>query len=349
MEAAFCRLAAFDMQDFWCNCGFTLLQRNAEKHLLVTDDFLRRYLRQPELAPIAESCVAELALHASLLDAPRQEVDAQRLAQLADTDARDNFRVWLNYRDRLLHADSIEACYLGIMRNGNQDVAPLFIDHMAQLIVRNILDGETNPLSVRAAELFFRAQSVTLQDGAVMAADAKTVDIYASTGGFGAIGKLLRETNTATRAITLDVLNADNADLYWLRDERFDTVIDLTIGRPGITMLCGVMEKWLKHFLGVPASIKPVEKIHDPHWSWHIGLDVESTALLNALFEGKAAEDADLKRLVGLFRLIITDNAGVKESQIGKPIYLGMAIDSHGRLRLKPQNLLMNLPLKDSI
>jgi Family of unknown function (DUF6352) len=337
------------MQDFWRNCGFNLLQRNADNHLCITDDFLRRYLQRPELAPIAESCKAELALHQSLLAAPRQLVEATRLATLADTDAQDNYRVWLNYRDRLLQTDSIEACYLQLMRSGNTDVAPLFIDHMAQLITRNMLDGETNPLTVRAAELFFRAQSVNTQDSAVMAADAQTVDMYATTGGFGTLGKLLRESNTATRAVSLDVLNNDNAMLYWMRDERHDTVIDLTIGRPGITMLCDVMQKWLQHLLGVRAVIKPVEKIHDQNWSWHIGLDAESNGLLNALYEGKAIDDADAKRLVGLFRLSFADGAGVQEKQIGKPVYLGMAVDAQNKLRLKPQNLLLNLPLKANL
>jgi hypothetical protein len=29
----------------------------------------------------------------------------------------------------------------------------------------------------------------------------------------------------------------------------------------------------------------------------------------------------------------------------GRPVYLAMAMDSDGRLKLKPQNLLLNLPL----
>jgi len=29
----------------------------------------------------------------------------------------------------------------------------------------------------------------------------------------------------------------------------------------------------------------------------------------------------------------------------GRPVWLAMAMDGHNRLRLKPQNLLMNLPL----
>ena len=32
----------------------------------------------------------------------------------------------------------------------------------------------------------------------------------------------------------------------------------------------------------------------------------------------------------------------------GRPVYLGMAQDARARLRLKPQNLLVNLPLAEA-
>jgi hypothetical protein len=33
----------------------------------------------------------------------------------------------------------------------------------------------------------------------------------------------------------------------------------------------------------------------------------------------------------------------------GKPVYLGLAMNEQGLLKLKPQNLLLNLPLVDKI
>ena len=45
--------------DFWQHCGYHLLDRAADGHLLVTDDYLRLYYMRPELAPVAESCAAE--------------------------------------------------------------------------------------------------------------------------------------------------------------------------------------------------------------------------------------------------------------------------------------------------
>jgi hypothetical protein len=39
------------MRDFWLACGHHLTERNADGHLLVTDEFLKAYLARPELAP----------------------------------------------------------------------------------------------------------------------------------------------------------------------------------------------------------------------------------------------------------------------------------------------------------
>jgi hypothetical protein len=33
----------------------------------------------------------------------------------------------------------------------------------------------------------------------------------------------------------------------------------------------------------------------------------------------------------------------------GKPVYLGLAMTAQGLLKLKPQNLLLNLPLSDKV
>jgi hypothetical protein len=48
-------------------------------------------------------------------------------------------------------------------------------------------------------------------------------------------------------------------------------------------------------------------------------------------------------------RLTLTDDflrgMLLRPELAGKPVYLGMAMDAASRLRLKPQNLLLNLPL----
>ena len=102
------------MTDFWRSCGYHLLERGKGGELVVTDDYLRAYFMRPELAPIAESCDHERALHAALVDNPRLNIEARRIASIRDGDARENYRVMLHFRDQLLAAPSLEAFYEGL-------------------------------------------------------------------------------------------------------------------------------------------------------------------------------------------------------------------------------------------
>ena len=92
------------MPDFWLSSGYRLLAHDQDGNLRVTDDFLRSYLARPELAPVPESCAAELRLHDALMADPRRVVEADALAGVADADARENYGIWLRFRDRLVAA-----------------------------------------------------------------------------------------------------------------------------------------------------------------------------------------------------------------------------------------------------
>lgn len=333
------------MSDFWLSSGFHLLRRDGAGNLLVTDDFLRAYLERPELRPEARSCTAEIALHRALLAEPCLAIDEKRLAALADADAAGNYRHLLRFRERLLASPSLEACYLALFRGGAIDIPPLFVDHLAHAILRNLLDGTADPLRLRAAELLFRSQKATIEEGAILLADEETVETYAATGGFGALGRLLTETRTPARGVSLDVLDEAGAAQYWQRSDRFDTVLDLSFGRPGLDALCRVLEAWIVHLLGVETRIEPVRAIRDEHWSWHVGLDGEASAILNALYRGEDVAEERLSRLLALFRLSFLDAAAARSELAGRPVYLGLAMSAERRVRLKPQNLLINLPL----
>ena len=50
---------------------------------------------------------------------------------------------------------------------------------------------------------------------------------------------------------------------------------------------------------------------------------------------------------ISLFRLRFDDPADMRADVRGKPVYLGLAMAPDGALKLKPQNLLINLPLAD--
>ncbi|MEE8499381.1 MAG: DUF6352 family protein, partial [Kiloniellales bacterium] len=302
--------------------------------------------------PVEESCPAERALHQALIANPREAVSDQRLAGLADPDTRENYALVLNFRDRLVAAGTIEECYLqnflrppGTGAASRTAIPPLFIDQMAHVILRGILDGCEDGLRARAGEILFREQKVTINDGHVMAADAETVEMYATTGGFGSLGRLIVEAQAPLRSVNLDVLGEDNAEIYWARDERYDTVLSLTFAGAALDALCRVLEAWVAHFLDIAVSIQPVQKISDEKWVWHVGLDAEGSALLNDLYNGVEVDEARLARLLALFRLEFADPSVMRSDIAGRPVYLAMAMTPEGVLRLKPQNLLVNLPL----
>jgi hypothetical protein len=294
---------------------------------------------------VPQSCRAELALHDRLIAAPRAAVAENELAALADADARENYAIWLRFRSRLAHAPSLEAAYVALFRDG-VDVPPLFVHQLTQILLRHVLGADADPMHARAAEMLFRPQRIAvLDDGSVMAGDAAAVELYATTGGFGSLGELLRQNRTAPRSIDLDVLDADNAATYWERDERFDLAVRLDRGAPALIALARVLERWIAHFLGTPVAIEPRSEIDDARWVWHVGLDAEASGLLNDLYNGAEVADDRMGRLLCLFQLDFTNPADMRPAIAGRPVYLAMAMDEERRLKMKPQNLLLNLPL----
>ena len=329
------------MPDFWRSSGYRLLTPDANGRLPVSDDFLRAFWLRPEVAPVAESCAEEVALHEALMAAPRLAVPPERLARLADTDARDNYAAVLRLRERLLAWPTMEAAYLDLVRTGLDGIPPLFLDQLVHVFLRHLLAGCDDPIRLRAAELLFREQKVTIQDGAIMLADEETVEMRAS----GEPGRLLLGDVGPARQIDLDVLDDANAAIYWERSDRFDTVLDLSFARPGLDALCRVLEVWVRHFTGAAVSIQPLQRIDDQRWVWHVGLDSEASALLNTLYDGEEIDEARRARLLGLFRLEFRDPADMLERARGRPVYMGLAMTPAQRLKLKPHNLLINLPL----
>jgi hypothetical protein len=105
------------------------------------------------------------------------------------------------------------------------------------------------------------------------------------------------------------------------------------------------MEDWIAHFLGVDVSIRTEREIDDAHWMWHVGLDAEASAMLNDLYNRQDVDEARMRRLLCLFRLDFANPADMRPALAGRPVWMAMAMDERNRLRLKPQNLLMNLPL----
>jgi hypothetical protein len=231
------------MRDYWCQCGYGLLEKTPDGLLVVTDAFLRSLLERPELAPVSESCAGELALHQALLEQPRLQVTPQQLAAISDEDARVNYTVWLRFRERLLALPTLEGSYLQLFRGEGVDVPPLLVHQLTQILLRHVLGDEASPMQARAAEMLFRPQKVSvLEDGQVMAADDETVERHAVAGSFGTLGDLLKQGGAPLRTAELDVLNEDNGEAYWERDESHDLVISLNHGQPALAALAVVLQ-----------------------------------------------------------------------------------------------------------
>jgi hypothetical protein len=333
------------MRDYWRHCGYDLLDKTAEGHLVLTDEFLRTLLERPELAPVPQSCEAEVALHQRLVAEPRADVDAQ-LSALADEDARSNYAVWLRFRQRLTAQPTLEASYMALFRGEGVDVPPVFVHQLTQILLRHALGGGATAMQARAAEMLFRPQRITVLDGGqVMAADEETVERHAISANFGTLGELLKRGGAPLRAAELDVLDEGNADVYWERDESHDLAVSLNHGQPALAALCRVLEAWVLHFLKIAVRIEPARSIDEDQWFWHVGLDAQASAALNDLYLGREVSEERLSALLCLFRLEFDEPAVMRADIAGRPVYLAMAMDDELRLKLKPQNLLLNLPL----
>ncbi len=329
------------MPFFWGASGHVLLDRDADGRLAVTDEFLKAYLARPELLPPDEACDAERALHDSLMRAPSREVPESDIAALADADARENWKLFLGFRDRLMRFPSLEAAYVGMVREGVAGLPPLFLDQMAQLILRNALDACDDALVVRAAECFFRPQRVTIREGRILLADEGTVadhenDMHASP--------LLAMLGGETVA-KLDVLTPANAADYWARSDLHDFVLDLGGTPSGRAALAEALALWVRHLLGVDVQIVPRERIEDQDWRWFVGLDQDGTRIGNALWRGHAVTPEEMSRIIALFSLTACDAAAFDPRIGGKPVHLILSCDPDKKLRMKPQNLIAGLPL----
>ncbi len=376
--------------------AYAPLTRDARGWLQPTDDYWRLFLARPELAPVPESCDAERALHAALLQTPALAVTPAQLRTLQDADARESYGHFLRFRDAVRAAGTLEAYYLGLFPRATApakttaagiSIPPLFIDLLVEAITRNILadavdaaepaciegaaESRQSPIAytLRAADMLHRRQRVSVQDGQVLAGDGDTLDMLHETGGVGDMGRFLAEAGAPLPSLSMQVLGDENAAAFlqsWcaqgLRSRQRPYLLDLTHevtndlshglvftmtrARSGLKALAGVLQQWVQHFLGVAVTITPLQKIDDSAWRWHVGLDAQASALLNDLYLGHEVEPARLQRLVSLFRLEFADPREMRADVAGKPVYLGLMMNADGVVKLKPQNLLLNLPLR---
>jgi len=329
------------MTDFWISCGHHLLDREPGGGLLLTDDFLKVYLARPELIPPPEACVVEKTLYGALLADPRLPISPSDIAAIADADARENWQVLIAFRDLLLRHRTLEGAYAELMRAGPGKTPLLFVNQLVHVILRNALDGVEDAQVVRAAELFFRTQRVTLHEGSLIAADEEII---------GGINPAPQSPLVSMLGIPadaqIDVLNDENASGYWARSDQFDMAIDLTAGRAGLVALAEVMRRWIAHVLGVEVAIEPLPELREVNLAWYVGLDADATKIGDMMWNGEEIDEATMSRVIGLFALTFRDSSIVLDRVKGEPVYLILAMTPEKTIRLKPQNLATGLPIR---
>ncbi len=339
-------IAAVTQREFWKSAGIHLVRRNSDGWLDFTEDFMRAYYTRPEIHPIEESCVAEHKLFEALMENPFRDVTEREITDIQDKDTADNYQALLGYRDHCLRYKTIEKSYMKLFQQEKIQVPPMFIDQLVHLILRNMLDTVSDTMQHRTAEIFFREQMAMINDGQIMLSDKEIVDMHAENGGFGSLGELLLTSGIPTREVTLDVLTEENKELYWERSDRFDMALDFRFTQPAPDAFARVIQAWIKHFFHVETRVQAQQSIRDQRWSWHVGLDRISSDILNALYQGEDVPEENLSRIAGLFSIEFLDQNDVIETMKNKPVYLALSMDKDNVIRMKPQNLLTNLPLR---
>src|SRR6185312_13988208 len=141
----------------------------------------------------------------------------------------------------LLRHQTIEAAYIDVARN-RKTIPHLFLNQLVHLILRNALDKCNDPFILRAAELFFRPQKLTVHNKSLIAADEENISGL-STQPLSPLVSMLG----LPAAVGIDVLSEQNCGSYWDRSDRFDMALDLTAGRRGLSALGDVIARWVAH------------------------------------------------------------------------------------------------------
>ncbi len=324
------------MKDFWLSCGHHLLDVGDGGGLVVTDDFLKVYFARPELAPPPDACVVEKTLYAALIAEPRRPVEADEIAAIEDADARENWTMMVAFRDHLLRHPTLEAAYVTLIREGTAGTPPLFINQLVHVILRNILDECEDPLILRAAEMFFRPQRITVHESALLAADEEIIAGDNPGQVSPLVGMLGLETSTQ-----IDILGDGNAAEYFDRSDRHDFALDMSAGRAGHHALARVIERWVRHLLNVKVEVEPLTEMQDAKFTWYVGLDAEGTKIGDLLWNGETLDNATAGRVAALYRLKFRH-----PDRRSEPVYLILAVTQDKVLRIKPQNLVTGLPLE---
>jgi hypothetical protein len=243
-----------------------------------------------------------------------------------------------------MRSGTLEAAYLTLAKDGMGRTPPMFINQLVHAILRNALDDENDAFVLRAAEMFFRPQRLTVNEGALLLADEETVDGAKVDHHASPLVAMFGEQAVKS----LDILIGDNSEGYKARSDAFDMVLDFGFDKEARSALGRVIERWLDHLMGLETRVRALPEIHDKNWVWFVGLDQESTNLGNRLWQGKDLAEVDRARVVALYEMTFVDTTRVLPKVGRQPVYLLLAMGADRIIRIKPQNLIAGLPLVEA-
>lgn len=327
-------------EDFWVASGHHLVDRGDGGGLVVTDALIRAYLARPELMPPPEACPVERTLHARLLDSPRTLIAGTDVALVADADARENFAVFLAFRDHLLAHPTLEAAYRALFRKDAQGVPPLFIQQLCHIIARNAFDDCVDTQVLRAAECFFRPQRLSLHEGALLLADLEVIERHEHDRHHSPLLSMLG--GPAVTALT--VLKDDIAGEYKKRSDAYDFVFDLSHPTRGRHALAEAASIWMRHLLDIPLALTPVDRLDREPFAWFMGFDAEGTAIGNRVWQHGTLSDEETARILALFTFTLPAHPRLDATYSGRRGFAILGSSADGVVRIKPQNFIMALP-----
>jgi hypothetical protein len=262
-------------------------------------------------------------------------IGSSDLTAIEDADARENYAFYQRLQTEALAAGGLKAYYWQLIQSEVALVPPEVMDTIAEQLTNHMLDASVEAnverqspekniaIQYAAAEWFYQRQAVHLEDGRVVhdvARDSVRDPLDLSHG----------MVNELSHGLLFRLSNANS----------------------GLKALSQVLEKWVAYMLDIEVTVKSLAKVDDAAWRWHIGLEATSTGVLNDLYLGNDVSPERLGQLVSLFKLEFKHpsqlQADMKQGREGKPIYLGLAMDTNGFVKIKPQNLLLNLPIQST-
>jgi Family of unknown function (DUF6352) len=329
--------------DFWLSSGHHLLDHDKHGRLVLTDEFLKVYLARPELVPPDDACIVERAIYQKLVRNPRALVSAAEIRDMTDRDARENWQHLTGFRDALVAAPTLEAAYIALVRGAKVATPPIFLNQLVHVIARNMLDGETDPFVLRAAELLFRPQRLTIKDGVMLLADEELVDGTNVTDHTSPLVAIFGDA----KARNLDVMTTETAYHYFEHSDAHHMVLDFRQSQQARGAFAQVIARWVRHMHGLVVTVAPIEKLEQADWVWFVGLDQEGTRIGNALWQSEEPPELGRERIVALFRMTFAEPQDMLAHVAGKPVYLILGMTPNRIIRLKPQNLITGLPLRE--